>query len=125
MRSLMPTKRKCPACKGLLWLESGVVARCPHCGQVVSAALSAGASSLRASDRKGWRFLGQHGGNAASRETPFMVKGQQPDREALAVREAMQRSLREKRAYWEAELRIVEDEFGPMVAAHCKNLWLG
>lgn len=117
----MPTtRRECPACGGGFLLDAGV-ARCPHCGRVVSAGIPAGASTLRASDRKGWRFLGQHGGNTASRETPFIVKGQAPDRQAKAVREAMRRTLREKMDYWQAELVDIEAEFGAVAAGKLRE----
>jgi len=107
-------KCQCPSCKGLLWLELGRAARCPHCGQVVSAGAKAGASSLRASDRSGFRFLGQHGGSRRERETPFIVRGQGPDQEVLAMREARRQSLREKQQYWETEVAAIEAEFGPL-----------
>jgi len=118
MQSSTPlTKRICPACGGGFLLAVGV-ARCPHCNHCVSAAgAPAGASSLRASDRAGYRFLGQHGGQRRGRrETPFVVRGQKPDPQALAIREAQQQSLAEKQAYWKAEIAVVEDEYGPLDA---------
>jgi len=104
-----------PGLWGGFLLDLGV-ARCPHCGRVVSAGIPAGASTLRASDRKGWRFLGGHG-----QEMPFAVKGQGPDRQAMAIREAQRQSLREKRAYWEAEIEAIETEFGAGAARRLKE----
>ena len=84
--------------------------------------MPAGASTLRASDRKGWRFLGQHGGGEHGQTTPFVVKGWAPDRQAAAVREAQRQSLGEKRAYWETEIAEIEAEFGPSVARRLQEL---
>ena len=67
---------------------------------------------MRASDRKGWRFLGQHGGSGRGQTTPFVVKGQAPDHQAVAVRAAQRQSLKEKQVYWEEELATWTEEFG-------------
>jgi len=86
--------------------------------------VSAGASSLRASDRSGWRFLGQHSGGGHGRETPFVVKGQVPDRQALDAREAQRQLLQEKQAYWEEELATWTEEFGEAALEKLRD-WLG
>jgi len=73
--------------------------------------MPAGASTLRASDRKGWRFLGRHSDGGHGQTTPFVVKGQQADRKTRALQE---QSLAETRAYWAAEIEAIEAEFGPL-----------
>lgn len=55
------TKRKCPACSGCFILEAGT-ARCPHCGQVVTAGPVPRLSSIKAATQKGWTMLGRRSG---------------------------------------------------------------
>lgn len=105
----MLTRRECPACGGGFLLNAGV-ARCPHCNRCVSAGAGT-SSSLRASDRKGWRFLGQHSGSSGRQDAPFVVKGQEPDHKIRAMQD---KQLAEKRVYWAAEIAEIESQFGPL-----------
>ena len=110
----MPTKHRCPSCKGLLWLESGLAARCPHCGKTVKAgkARKPAISSMRAATRSGYTFVGGRIGSASrpsSREyKPNVIM---PRPEVRQAREAFQEALKEKRTFWQNEIEQWAGEF--------------
>jgi len=125
------TERVCTACGTHFLLGRGETRTCPGpgCGrsQVASAEPSTRrvASSMRASDRTGYRLLGRHGGQGPGRreaQTPFVVRGQKPDPQTMAIREAQRQSLAEKQAYWRAEVAEIEAKFGPLDAAALERL---
>ena len=77
--------------------------------------------SMRASDRRGWRFVGQHGNQNAGDERPFMVQHWPPDPAARQMRETARRALSERHRFWEDELAVVLAEFGEEAAARLRE----
>lgn len=96
-------KRTCPSCGGAFYLNGGV-ARCPHCGQTVSAG---GARVLRGQP--------QHPQQQA---TPSISRSQF-DSLAAETRTLIRQQLTANHQYWAAEAQAIEAEFGMIPA------WLG
>ena len=82
-------------------------------------------SSMRASDRKGWRFVGQHSGQQHTGDKPFEVRHWAPDPAIRKAREHINRALEERRQFWTEELATILAEFGPEVAARLQQSVLG